>query len=114
VFPAPRHTQRANSQQRGSSPEEARRREWRSGGSTHRRATNAGHGEARERVRERRESQANEMRAREKEEGERKVGVHRAALSGELGRNSDEPLLWLGAVSLRAAASTGCATRRRR
>jgi hypothetical protein len=54
--------------------EGARRWEWRSGGSAHRRAANTGHGEAREWVRERRESQANEMRAREKEEGERKVG----------------------------------------
>jgi hypothetical protein len=39
--------------------------------------------------------------------------VHVATHSGELGRNSGELLPWLGAVSLRAVVSTGCATRRR-
>jgi hypothetical protein len=92
-----------------SAPEGARRREWRSGGSTHCRAANTDHGEVRERVRERRESKVNEMCARGKEEGERRVGVHRAALFGELGRNSGEQLQRLGALPLQAEASTGYA-----
>jgi hypothetical protein len=94
-------------------PEGARRREWRSGGSAHRQAANTDHGEVRERVREHRESKADEMHARGKEEGEWRVGVHGAALSDELGRNSGEQLQRLGALPLRAEASMGCVKGRR-
>jgi hypothetical protein len=79
----------------------------------HQRAANTDHGEVRERVRELRESKANEMHAQEKEEGERRVGAHGAMLSGDLGRNSGEQLSRIGALPLRAKASTGCAKGRR-
>jgi hypothetical protein len=67
----------------------------------------------REMVCELRESKANEMRARRKEKGERRVGVHGAVFSGELDRNSGEQLPRIEALARRAKASTGCAKGRR-
>jgi hypothetical protein len=64
-------------------------------------------------VPELRESKANKMRARRKEKGEQRVGVHGAVFSGELGRNSGEQLPRIGALPLQAEASTSCAKRRR-
>jgi hypothetical protein len=64
-------------------------------------------------VRELRESKANKMHAWRKEKGERRVGVHGAVFSDELGQNSGEQLPRIGALPLQAKASTGCAKRRR-
>jgi hypothetical protein len=94
-------------------PEGARRREWRSGGSAHRRAANTDHDKC-ERwcasfVRARRTRCAHGERKR----GERRVGVHGAVFSSELSWNSGEQLPRIGALARRAKASTGCTKGRR-
>jgi hypothetical protein len=53
------------------------------------------------------------MRARRREKGERRIGVHGAVFSHELGWDSGEQFLLRGSLPREAEASAGCARERR-
>jgi hypothetical protein len=52
------------------------------------------------------------MRAQRREKGERRVGVHGAVFSGELGWDSGEQFSWRGSLPREAEASAGYARER--
>jgi hypothetical protein len=91
----------------------ARRRAWRLGGAGCRRPANSDREEPRGEVSETRGASAVLVRSRSGREVAWRCAAHGAGRSGELGRNSGEPLPRMEAESWRAVASTGCATTRR-
>jgi hypothetical protein len=92
--------------------ERARLRQWRNDGAAQGRPVISVQETTQGEAHEHRGSKANEMRARRREKGERRGGVHGAEFSGELGWGFGERFPRRGGLPREAEASTGCARER--